>query len=109
MKSLGTSASSWSITKKPVTLALVVAACLALSSPGWVFQATATSTVPSTIHTVDPSWGTGSYVSLALDSKGYAGISYYDAKNTHLKYAHWTGINWDIQTVDADASTGCIL
>jgi hypothetical protein len=103
MKSLGTSASSWS-TKKPVTLVLVVAACLVLSSPGWIFQATATSTMQS-IHTVDPTWGTGSYVSLALDSKGYAGISYYDANNTHLKYAHWTD-NWNVQTVDSDDFNG---
>jgi len=101
-----TSASNWSKTKKPLTLVLVVAACLVLSSPVWVFRVTATSTITSTLYTVDPSWGTGSYVSLALDSQGYAGISYYDFNNTHLKYAHWTGINWSIQTVDVEGFNG---
>ncbi|MGZ4850859.1 MAG: hypothetical protein ACXV2C_05720 [Candidatus Bathyarchaeia archaeon] len=62
--------------------------------------------ISSTIQTVDASGRMGSYVCLALDSKGNPGISYYDFTNYHLKYAHWTGVNWDVQTVDTDFFTG---
>ena len=45
--------------------------------------------------------------SLALDSAGYPHIAYltvYDNGNTHsLKYAHWTGSIWAIQTVESGA------
>ncbi len=40
--------------------------------------------------------------SIALDTSGYPHISYYDSWNSALKYARWTGSNWD----GLDASTG---
>ena len=49
---------------------------------------------------VDASSGVGKYASLALDSNGSPYISYNDATNKDLKYAHWTGSNWDVQTLD---------
>jgi hypothetical protein len=45
-------------------------------------------------------------VSLSLDSLGRAGIAYYDANNADLKYAHFNGSSWDVQTVDAQFTTG---
>lgn len=58
------------------------------------------------IDTVDGSNSVGEYASLALDSNGYAHISYYDAANKKLKYAHWTDDGWDVMTVDSAAGTG---
>jgi hypothetical protein len=75
-----------------------------LFSPFWLFQAK--GVVSSTIQTVDASGKMGSYVSLALDSKGNPGISYYDSTNYNLKYAHWNGIQWEVQTVDSDFMSG---
>jgi hypothetical protein len=43
---------------------------------------------------------------LALDSKGYPHISYYDVDNGNLKYARWNGSSWEIQTVDSEGDVG---
>ena len=43
---------------------------------------------------------------MALDATGLAHISYYDGRNGNLKYAHWTGSAWDIQTVDSEGGAG---
>ena len=43
---------------------------------------------------------------MALNSQGTPGISYYDFNNTNLKYAYWTGTNWDVQTVDDQGFNG---
>ncbi len=50
--------------------------------------------------------GIGRYSSIAVDAFNHPSISYYDAKNGDLKYAHWTGSAWDIQTVDSDYNVG---
>jgi PKD repeat protein len=52
------------------------------------------------------SGGVGAYCFLALDSTGKPAISYYDATNGNLKYAHWNGTSWDIQTVDSAGNVG---
>jgi hypothetical protein len=52
-------------------------------------------------QTVDSGGDVGYCSSLALDSNNFPHISYYDATNKDLKYAHWTGTAWDIQTVDS--------
>ena len=39
------------------------------------------------IQMVDNNWGVGSAAALALDSSGYAHISYYDRVNHRIKYA----------------------
>ncbi len=49
---------------------------------------------------VDSLSGVGQYASLALDKSYYPHISYYDAVHGTLKYAFYTGSNWQIQTVD---------
>lgn len=90
--------------KRSLKLLCIVFACLVLLSSGWVLHAS--GALSSTIQTVDASGRMGSYLCLALDSKGNPGISYYDFTNYHLKYAHWTGVNWDVQTVDTIFFTG---
>jgi PKD repeat protein len=50
--------------------------------------------------------GVGAYCSLALDGTGKPAISYYDATNGNLKYAHWNGTSWDIAIVDSTGDVG---
>lgn len=52
------------------------------------------------IQTVDGTWGVSTYTSLGLGASSHPHISYYDSTNGALKYAHWTGSAWSIQTVD---------
>ncbi|MBI2560019.1 MAG: hypothetical protein HYW14_02670 [Planctomycetes bacterium] len=57
------------------------------------------------IETVDSaSWNVGGYTSLAFDSSGNPGISYFSddlqTPNPSLRYAHFNGYSWDIETVD---------
>ena len=44
--------------------------------------------------------------SLALDSKGYPRISYFDGVTSNLKYALWNGSSWTIQIVDSLYNVG---
>lgn len=53
------------------------------------------------IETVDLAGDVGKCNSLALDSSGNPHISYYDETNENLKYAHWDGSVWQIETVDS--------
>jgi PKD repeat protein len=48
----------------------------------------------------------GRYTSLAFDAIGYPGISYYDALNKHLKFAHRNGSSWEIEIVDTTSQVG---
>jgi hypothetical protein len=56
------------------------------------------------IETVDYNYyNTGEYASLALDSNDYPHVSYYeyiDPYGHRLKYAHWDGTSWQIETVE---------
>ena len=56
-----------------------------------------------TITTVDSDGDVGDTPSLAYDCFGDAGIAYYDWSHGALKYAHWNGSDWDIETVDNTA------
>lgn len=58
------------------------------------------------ISTVDSDGRVGMYSSIALDSRDYPHISYYDLENRDLKYAYWTGDAWVIQIVDAEGDLG---
>jgi hypothetical protein len=58
------------------------------------------------IETVDSIGSVGEYTSIALDSSGYAHISYYDNTNADLKYAKWSGSAWNIETVDDTGLVG---
>jgi len=56
------------------------------------------------IEVVDPEEGSGWWISLALDGNEYPHISYlwtiYRSKGyTQLRYAHWTGSEWQTETV----------
>ncbi|MCK4593989.1 T9SS type A sorting domain-containing protein [bacterium] len=62
------------------------------------------------VETVDAEDITGYYSSIALDSQDRPHISYrYDSEApvmTHLRYAHWDGSQWRIETVDSDGLAG---
>ncbi|MGD6805691.1 MAG: hypothetical protein ACQCN4_01875 [Candidatus Bathyarchaeia archaeon] len=103
---MGKSYSNWSSPRFFKRLLCVSFACTILFSPAWMLHADASIFATPGVDTVDPSWETGSYACLALDSKGNPGISYYDFNNTHLKYAYWNGSRWFIQTVDSNGFNG---
>src|SRR5436190_1414700 len=48
----------------------------------------------------------GVYVSIAVDSTGKPAIAYFDNTNSDLKYAHFNGSTWDVQTRDSAKSVG---
>ncbi|MFA6332546.1 MAG: hypothetical protein WCX22_06310 [Methanoregula sp.] len=63
-----------------------------------------------TITTVDNGGGgdsnTGRNPSLALDTKEYSHIAYYDSTNEDLRYASWDGTQWVLETVDSMGDVG---
>lgn len=44
--------------------------------------------------------------SLAIDGRGHVHISYYDATNADLKYAHSNGSTWQVMTLVSDGDVG---
>jgi hypothetical protein len=44
--------------------------------------------------------------SLELDAAGRPHISYFDYGNSHLKYTHWDGVAWRMETVDSGDQVG---
>ena len=58
------------------------------------------------IYTVDSAGDVGFASSIALGPNGVPHISYYDWKNMTLKYAHWTGEGWNVETVDSSHTPG---
>lgn len=64
------------------------------------------------IEVVDSDDAVGDYTDLALDTLGRAHISYFHLKNANdadygnLKYAHFDGAQWRIETVDAEGLVG---
>ncbi len=48
----------------------------------------------------------GQYLSLALDQEGRPGIAYFDGTSGDLRYAHFNGATWDLQTIDSKGSCG---
>jgi len=56
------------------------------------------------ITTVDSTGSLFSWTSLALDSSGFAHMSYYNQTNQELRYAAQTDSGWDIRTVDASGA-----
>jgi hypothetical protein len=41
-----------------------------------------------------------------MNEDGYPSISYYDATNSALKYAHYNGQTWQIDVVDNSGNVG---
>jgi subtilisin family serine protease len=48
----------------------------------------------------------GTQLSIAVDDSGKVGIGYFDATNTAVKFAEFTGTKWDITTVESDKNVG---
>ncbi|MCW4008055.1 MAG: hypothetical protein NWF09_05125 [Candidatus Bathyarchaeota archaeon] len=65
-----------------------------------IFQASATT--PFGIQVVDSEGTVGNYSSLALDSKGNPHIVYRDHSVGRIKYAKWTGSNWETTIIGGD-------
>ena len=53
------------------------------------------------VEIADPSPRVGQHAALDLDADGYPHISYYDAANDALKYAHEDAMGWHVEQVDA--------
>jgi predicted secreted protein len=65
----------------------------------FIFQFQSFAQQPFVVETLQGG-GAGTINSLALDVDGFAHISYFDDSDNTLKYAHWNGTSWSIQTVD---------
>jgi hypothetical protein len=48
-------------------------------------------------------------LSMAIDKNGDPHIAYIDYSNNAVKYAHWTGSTWDLQTLGTGSSVSLIL
>jgi ribosomal protein S27E len=51
---------------------------------------------------VDSNGNVGSFTSMVLDDQDHPHISYFDESNYWLKYAKWTGNDWNIEVIDTD-------
>ena len=59
------------------------------------------------ISVVETGGNLGFYQGHAYDSSGNPAVAY--SRDDDVKFAHWNGVSWDIETVDASASTGIDL
>ncbi|MDB5324322.1 MAG: exported protein of unknown function [Phycisphaerales bacterium] len=59
-----------------------------------------------TTQIIDNGVQVGNFASMTLDSQGRPGVAYYDANQADLKYAHFNGSSWDVQTVESTKTTG---
>jgi hypothetical protein len=57
-------------------------------------------------HVADAAENVGRFAALVLDALKHPHISYYDAANGSLKYAHWNGKAWQITVVDEGGDVG---
>ncbi|MCW4005464.1 MAG: BNR repeat-containing protein [Candidatus Bathyarchaeota archaeon] len=65
-----------------------------------------------TAETVDPiRYTSQTQTSIAIDSNDNPHIVYRDYNNGDLKYAHWNGTTWDIETVDSTGqyANDCVI
>jgi hypothetical protein len=53
------------------------------------------------IETADSTGSSNHFDCLVFDSSGKPHVSYYDPASNLLKYAHWTGKTWNVQTIDS--------
>ena len=90
-------------------LACLMIGCLILSVLAVLWQPGEAHASPTwetlTIDSATPA-GTRSSTSLAFDASGNPGIAYYDAATPVLKYAHWNGLAWVIETIAGGANVG---
>ncbi len=56
-------------------------------------------------YSIDHENSTGVENSLALDSMDSPHIAYYDYTNGYLKYASWTGTDWEIEIIRVEAKS----
>jgi hypothetical protein len=61
----------------------------------------------SDAQTVDTSGNdVGGECAIAIDSRGRAGVAYFDGSAGDLRFAHFNGETWDVEIVDARGSVG---
>lgn len=61
----------------------------------------------STAHLIDNSTDdVGGYVSIAVDSLARPGVAYFDGTRGDLRYAHFDGEQWIVETIDERGSVG---
>lgn len=46
------------------------------------------------------------YCSVQFDCLANPAVSYYDATDGNLKYAHWSGTDWELQVVESEGQVG---
>ena len=93
-------------TKAPTSTELVGTLWGALALVGLLLVVPPATAYEWHIEVVDGAGNVGEYPSLALTDQDRPHISYYDADNGDLKYAHHDGSDWHILTVDAPGDVG---
>ncbi|HTL28810.1 MAG TPA: S8 family serine peptidase [Tepidisphaeraceae bacterium] len=60
----------------------------------------------SKLQVIDSSSDVGSQLSLAVDSQGKEGVGYYDATNSAVKYASFTGTTFSTRVIESNKNVG---
>lgn len=55
-------------------------------------------------ETIDPSWGTGYYASIAIDDNDHLHVAYADKQNERMRYAYYDGSQWQRETISDTVS-----